>query len=804
MRYACLLFLVVCQNTFAQTRVSGFIVDKDLKGVAQANVLLLKSSDSSLVKGMMSAGDGSFTFENLDRGRYLITSTFSGYEQVYSDSFEIAEGKEKINIGNINLQRAIAELKSVTVSGKKPLFQQLIDRTVINVSNSITTAGSSALDVLARSPGVVIDYQNNSIVMNGKNGVVIMINGKPNYMPVSAVVQMLEGMNASNIEKIELITTPPANFDAEGNAGYINIVLKTNNNVGTNGSFSVMVGYGQRFLTSQSLNFNHRKGKVNIYGDLSYRRPYNFPYVSSYRRVSNAGKITETTSDTKRDVVEPNFNGRMGLDVQTGKKTVMGVLVTSYDNNYIMNAVNTSNVVTNGLPDSSIIIDNVESNHWRSLSGNFNVQHNISANENITFNFDYIHYRNSDPVDYDNHYFDAAGNFTRQQKTRTGKETPISIWVTAFDYTKRISEKFGFSAGIKQTVSNYSNDISFLTLDGASWVKDNSLSAVYKLDENYSAGYASANMSITKKTEAKLGLRYEYTNSNLETETEKNIVDRHYGRLFPSVFISHRTDENNSFNISFSRRITRPTFNDLAPFTYYSDPNTLLTGNSALQPSISNSIKAEYVYKSYFFSIAYSKETNSIQAFQPKIDSVLNKEVLSAENIISLKTLNGSASLPITINSWWSMQYNFTATWQEANAVLKSGPLHVSKANWAVNGNQRFTFPKNWSAEISGFFQSANLFGVIVQRPIGLLDVGIKKKLNDNRSSFQLAGTNLLRSMKINLVADVPKENLYTHVNLHFFYRAIRLTYTRSFGKEKLRESRSRSTGSEEERARVR
>ena len=192
MRYACLLFLVVCQNTFAQTRVSGFIVDKDLKGVAQANVLLLKSSDSSLVKGMMSAGDGSFTFENLDRGRYLITSTFSGYEQVYSDSFEIAEGKEKINIGNINLQRAIAELKSVTVSGKKPLFQQLIDRTVINVSNSITTAGSSALDVLARSPGVVIDYQNNSIVMNAKNGVVTEL-----YARVGS------GANAGGDERIE-------------------------------------------------------------------------------------------------------------------------------------------------------------------------------------------------------------------------------------------------------------------------------------------------------------------------------------------------------------------------------------------------------------------------------------------------------------------------------------------------------------------------------------------------------------------------------------------------------------------------
>lgn len=803
MRYICLLLIVVCQHVAAQTRISGFIVDKDLKGVGQANVLLLKRHDSSLVKGMISANDGSFAFENIERGKYMITSTFSGYEQVYSDSFEIAEGKEKIDVGNISLPQQIAELKAVTVSARKPLFQQLIDRTVINVENSITAAGSSALDVLARSPGVVVNYQNNTIVMNGKNGVVIMINGKPNYMPVSAVVQMLEGMSASNIEKIELITTPPANFDAEGNAGYINIVLKQNNNVGTNGSFSVMVGYGQRFLTSQSLNFNHRKGKVNIYGDLNYRRPYNFPYVQGFRRVRNDGKITETTTDTKRTVVEPNFNGRIGVDVQTGKKTVMGVLFTAYDNNYKMTAVNTSRVVTNGLTDSSLIIDNIESNHWRSASGNFNIQHNVSESENYTFNFDYIRYRNSDPVEYDNHYYDGAGNFTHDQKTRSGKETPISIWVTAFDYNKKISDKFSYSAGVKQTVSNYSNDVSFMTLNGASWVKDHSLSAVYKLDENYSAGYATANVSLSKRTEAKVGLRYEYTNSNLETATQKDIVDRHYGKLFPSVFVSHKPNENNTFNVSFSRRITRPTFNDLAPFTYYADPNTLLTGNSALQPAISNSIKGEYMYKTYYFAITYSKESNSIQAFQPKVDSVLNKQVLSAENIRSLKTLNASISVPITINNWWSMQYNFTGTWQEANADLKSGPLRVSKTNWAVNGNQRFTLPKNWSAEISGFFQSADLFGVYVQRPAGLLDVGIKKKLNDNRSSFQLTGSNLLNSMKFNFVADVPKENIYTRINLDMFYRSVKLTYTRSFGKEKLREIRSRSTGSEEERARV-
>src|SRR6185295_2449053 len=194
---------------------------------------------------------------------------------------------------------------------RKPLYQQLIDRTVINVENSITSAGSTALEVLMRSPGIMVDHYNNTISMNGKNGVVLMINGKPSYMPVSAVMQMLSSMPSSNIEKIELITTPPANFDAEGNAGYINIVLKTNNNVGTNGSFSVMTGYGKGIITNPSLNFNHRKGNVNIYGDGSYDLKKVYPaYISHYRKATNEGRLTETFSDTRRDVFETNINAR--------------------------------------------------------------------------------------------------------------------------------------------------------------------------------------------------------------------------------------------------------------------------------------------------------------------------------------------------------------------------------------------------------------------------------------------------------------------------------------------------------------
>ena len=204
--------ILLSLHVASQSSVKGIIVDKSLKAVPNANVLLLNSTDSVLVKGMITTSTGAFIFENINKGKYIVSSTFTGFEQVYSPAFNIDEASDAIDIGTLPLNQSISELNTVTVTGRKPLYQQLIDRTVINVENSITSSGSTALEVLMRSPGIMVDPYNNTISMNGKNGVVVMINGKPNYMPVSAVVQMLSSMPSSNIEKIELITTPPSNL----------------------------------------------------------------------------------------------------------------------------------------------------------------------------------------------------------------------------------------------------------------------------------------------------------------------------------------------------------------------------------------------------------------------------------------------------------------------------------------------------------------------------------------------------------------------------------------------------------------
>ncbi|HYO21131.1 MAG TPA: outer membrane beta-barrel protein, partial [Flavisolibacter sp.] len=588
---ACLL---CCAEAAAQSKINGNVTGADKQPLSNASVLLLLAKDSSLVKGVVTNARGGYSFENVLPGNYLVSSSFAGFREVYSPLFQLAD-KSDVLLEALQLSVKDNQLNAVVVSARKPLFEQKIDRMIINVASSITNAGSTALDVLMRSPGIIVDQQNNTLSMNGKDGVVVMMNGKISRMPMSAVVQMLAGMSSGNIEKIELITTPPANFDAEGNAGYINIVMKTSLQYGTNGSYSVTAGFGKRPAVAASVNFNHRSGPWNVFGDYSFDRTGLQTNFSFYRKVAQGTRLLETEADTERDAVRRNHNGRLGIDFDVNSKTTIGALFSTFSNLYKMESVNTSNISVNSQLDTTIIIDNDERHPITNYSGNINLTHLYAPGERLSLNADYVYFNDANDVNYTNNYYGRGGGFLFSDLTRSGKETPIRFWVGSADYTKKFSEKVEMESGVKATVSRFTNDVQVERQKQRDWLVDRELTAIHFLKESIYAAYTSFSAKLSGKTSMKAGLRYEYTNSNLESETVKNIVDRHYGNLFPSVFLAHTINEARSVNFAYSRRITRPTFNDMAPFVYFVDPNTLFSGNPALQPSIANSFKSDYL-----------------------------------------------------------------------------------------------------------------------------------------------------------------------------------------------------------------
>lgn len=798
-----LLFMLLMGIVFsvdAQTKIYGKVVSVDDKPLANANVLLLNTKDSSLAKGQLTNATGVYSFENIPQGQYFISYSYTGYKNEYSDDVTISDKQQSLNLGIIKLTEMHLQLKEVTIAAKKPLYEQKIDRLVINVATSITFAGSTALDVLERSPGVRVNRMSNALSVNGKSGVIIMINGKRNYMDIAAVVQMLAGMPSGNIERIEIITTPPANFDAEGDAGIINIVLKSNNQFGTNGSYSLTAGYSKGEQNSASVNINHRKGKVNLFGNYSFSRNRLQQVWDTYHAVTNNGKLLENFSDDKRHALASQHDGQAGLDYEISKKTIAGALLSGSYRHWDMKSLNDAFVSSDNRLDTTVSIINNELHTTLYYGANLNLQHTFSDDEKLTVNADYLHYKDNNPNSYTNAYYNGFNNYLYDENVQSSKTTPLTMWIGAIDYTKKISKGTDMEAGIKDAWSGFRDVVGVSSLFQNNWVKDTSLSGNHTLNENISAAYTSFNIKLSAKTSMKAGLRYEFTHSRLGSETKLDIVKRDYGKLFPGFFLLHNINDSNSLNFSYSRRIWRPGFSDLAPWVLFLDPKTFHTGNPDLQPAIVDAVNVSYTYKNKILSLSYSYISPSITQI-PKIDEGSNKLVIASENSKSYQSLSLNLSLPFTVTKWWNMQNNLTGSWNKSSAFYKAAVQQEQK-NFYINSTQNFLLLKDFSIGLSGFYSSKSLWGLYSFDPNWSIDIGVQKKILKNKSVLTFNINNIFNSLVGNYNALIPEQNLIVKNKYTYGYRGFSLSYSHNFGNDKVKGKRDRTTSAEDEKGR--
>ena len=792
----CLFFALDC---FSQYSVTGTLQEPDGSKLSYASVLLLNSSDSTLAKGQISDASGEFLITTSQGGNYLLSVSSIGYSKYYTSIFDLTNSHPDQEFGRIEVEKEAQQLGEVVVEAERPLFEQKIDRTIINVENNITAAGGSALDVLQRSPGVTVDRMNNSIALSGKQGVRVMINGKISRMPMAAVVQMLNGMNAENIEKIELITTPPAKYEAEGDAGMINIVVKKKADAGTNGTLSLFTGYGRRGKYGGNINLNHRKNKVNIYGDYGLRNNYTRQIWDANRTVQIEGDPVHTTSANLRDALTRIHDGRVGLDWDVSDKTTIGGLVTYFNRHWDMDAVTdiTQQIGTAAL--TTVDMHTVELNDWDLLVGNINFSHNISENKSLSVDIDHISYDSSNPTNYFQDFFDSGRTLTRQGQLRSAKQTPIKTWVGKIDYSGAINESINMEMGVKGSFSHLQNQITVENLENSNWLQDDALTSDANMQENIRAAYVSTTIKATSSLNLQFGLRYEHTRTDLDTQTEQNVVDRSFGNWFPSVFFNKTINKDMSYVLSYSRRVSRPSFFQLAPFVIFSDPNSFFSGNVSLLPSLTDAVKAEYRYKSTLISLQYSHDQNAISVFQPQINEE-NQQVSTAQNMDFRKNYGLTISFPVQVTKWWEMQFNVLANRFTLQASYLSTPVQFSVNALGINGSQKITLPNKWNLEISGFYQTKQLFGVSEFLAYGSLNFGIEKKLKNG--SIRLSANDVLATNTWIWNTDIPQENLKTRELLDFETQVVRLAYTWNFGNNKLKAKRNRQTGSSEEQQR--
>ncbi len=796
-----LFFLCICLATSpyvnAQTRVMGKVESLYGEPLHKAVVQVLTEGDHRAVQGAVSDSAGHFVVSKLTHGKYYVKISFIGYQSTDSKIFETSNGD--INLGIFKLIPADYVLDEIVVESKQKTIEQQEGKVVVNLKNSAAAGGTSALEVLERLPNINVDRQNSQISLAGKEGSIVMINGKRTYMPNAALLQLLSGINASKIDKIELIANPSAALDAEGNAGVINIVMSKTGADGVNGSVEAQAGYGRGSLYNLNGDFSYTKNKLSLYAAYSFARQHQAQTSFNSRVNTDGSQEFSIATMSERDPIQRNHNVRLGMDYQVNKNAFVSALFTLYDNKWSMNALNRTDFYPYYQQASGLGIVNDEINHWKHAGGSLSFQQKLKNNRSFSTSVDYLYYHDNNPTYYNTSSLDPEGTLLGSSVTRSTKVTPISILVPQLNYTAYSSSKLEVQAGAKASLSRFNNDVSVGTLTEGTWADDPLLTSQAELNETILAGFAEANYTISEATAVKGGLRYEHTMFDLSANVESGNVKRNYGSLFPSLLVSHRLNANNLMSAFYARRINRPTFNDIAPFVLFIDPYTFFSGNPAIQPSYTHTVGINYTLYNLLFSASYSNERNSLAKFQISVDPLTNMQTIRPENLGRTNTLNAGVTVPIEITDWWTFQSSLNGLWKEVNTGAFQDNRRLSIYSMQLSGSQQFKFLKHYSAEVSGFYNTATLAGTSKIQPFGGITAGLQRKINN--SILRVNVNDVFNS--IQSVALISTMGYDIRNGYDFSQRTFKVSYLYTFGNRQGSGSNAKNKGAEEERKRV-
>ncbi|REC61331.1 hypothetical protein DRF65_16585 [Chryseobacterium pennae] len=775
-----------CNCIYAQYKITGKILDKNNKPLPFVEV---KVNNTTVTKVSITDKDGVYTINNLSASDYEITIHILLSKEIKKSVTVI---DKDLNLGITYIEEVKEKsIQDIFITGKKKQqIEQKIDRLVVNVEGTPIGISGTALEVLQRLPGVEISSNGGSITLNGKSEVGVLMNDKLTRIPMSSLIQILSSTNAKDIEKIELISNPPAKYDAEFTGGLINIKQIKKNTDGMNGNILAGVGYGKKDKEKFGVNWNARSNKINFYGDMNYDRN-NTPraFTNSGTTFSNQSVITNFT-ETYRDPVITGYSGRFGLDYYINEKLTFGVLVNGNFSNFKQDA-NGFNLRNSLNKNSYTNLYNDEDSDRNLFTSNLNLNYKIDSLQTINFDMDYLNYNNKAPNNYNNHYFDENGALERNEIFSVTKNTPVDVGVGKIDYSRILSKKVKLDVGGKYTYSKLSNTVLVNSLIDGQYVQNNNLSEKSNLIENISATYLSVDWEANEKTDVKIGLRYEHSMQQLDLLSTGNALDTKLSEFFPSLFFSREIGKKSSLQASYGRRVSRPTYFDLAPYVLFLDPNTFYFGNIKLKPSISNIFSLNYKFQKYLVSVEYTHEKNSIARSQTVFLPESSQQLLTSLNLDYLNTLTFSINTPIKINKWWEMQNSFQVSYinQKINAQKNNDTFFI------IRTTQTFSLPKDFSIQIFAAYNSDRLSGVSKIKEYQRVNLSIDKKIKKWNSTVQLSFNNIFDQ---NYSFESLEAYSSSFVKYSYEPRIIRLTYTYNFGNSKISKQRKREVSSEE------
>lgn len=796
-------FTAGAQNT---TKISGQVMDENGSPVKAVTVMLHRTKDSVLVKTEITDGQGIYEMIGVKPGNYFIRTSFVGTLRSSTPAFQVADG-QTASVPSISLKPSDKNLQGVTVTGSytKPLIEVKADRTIFNVESSINSTGSNAFELLQKSPGVITDKDDN-ISLKGKNGVRVYIDGRPTQMNNADLAAYLRSINSVDIESIEMISNPSAKYDASGNAGIINIRLKKNKKFGTNGAVSAGLNVGEKPKTNSSLSLNYRNKKVNLFSNYSnaYQDNINHFYLNRQQLDSVYDQTSIQTSNGW------SHNLKAGADLFLTREQTIGFIATVNLNDntgHTESRTPISSISTGKLGSLLYASNNIPAN-TKNFDLNFNYGYNDTASHSLTMDADYGSFISRKTSYQPNNYFAPyPETFLYDRIYRNETPTDIHIYTGKIDYETPF-KKGKLGVGVKVSDVRTDNTFNFYNvLSGYDFIDLNrSNSFTYK--ENINAMYINYNHPLAKKWALQAGVRMENTVSDgllARADGQKQADDevkRDYTDFFPSAALTFNQSMKHIFNLTYSRRIDRPNYQDLNPFENKLDELTFMKGNAFLRPQYTNSVELTHTFK-YKFNTTLSYSHIKDYKAQVIDTTEKSKSFITQKNLASQDITNINFSLPFTIKKWWTLYTNLNAYNSLYKADFGAGKkinINVQAANLYMTNS--FKLGGGYTGEVSGFVTTPTVWGgTFKSKALGTLDLGLQKQLFKGQGNFKVSYTDLLNTLHWAGTSDYGAAII--NVRGHWESQQLRMNFTYRFGNNQVKAARQRTTASDEENKRT-
>ena len=712
-------------------KITGKITGADSKPLEGATIYLKRAADFVLIKTELADASGSFTFNNQKSGEYRLMITMVGYAAYKSDVFQLIGDKQLPVIALIQTGTA---LKEVTISSQKPLIEHKIDRTVVNVDAMLTAAGSNALDVLEKAPGVMVD-DNGAISLRGK-GVTVYIDDKPTYLSGAELESYLRSLTSATIDQIELMTNPPAKYDAAGNGGIINIRTKRSKIKGFNGALNLSYAQGVYARTGNSFNFNYRNNKLNVTGNLSYNTNNGYNDLDINRHFLNPdGSIASNflqNSFIRRTM--QSYSGRVNVDYYASEKTTWGIGL-----NGLYNPSDRKTIATSKLSDaqytldSTIIANNKDHLLFKNGGVNLNYRHQFDKNgKEVTADLDYIKYNSGRQQSFDNKSYLPDGTITNSDLLMGNLPANIDIFAAKTDYTHPLSNGVKLSAGLKTSYTKTDNIAEYFDAVNGVTKPDYDKTNHFLYNEQINAGYVNASKDF-KHISIQAGLRFENTISNGHQlgniQKPDSVFKRNYNGLFPTFYFQYKLDSAGKQNITldYGRRIDRPAYQDLNPFVSPIDKFTYYTGNPFLKPTYSNNIELSYTWGNVTLGVDYSKTKDDENETIEIVDGIYYSRPGNLGNVVNKGlTLDGGYD----ITKWFNLHFFGMVRNIHTVSDFYTGALNTQGTFYFVRSAAEFKLGHDWVMQLEGSHQGTVTNAQFISFARTRFNTAISKKLS--------------------------------------------------------------------------